>query len=361
MAWEVDFMAVGQGERSGDAIALRFGNLTGLRSEQTVLVIDGGTQESGEKLVEHIKTYYKTTRVDAVLSTHPDADHASGLSVVLESLEVGTLFMHQPWNHAEYIQHLFNDGRVTTTGLEERVWRALQNACDLEKIANRKKIPIVEPFSDEDPMVLSPSRAFYQEQLASFRCMPAQREKEASAALFELFRDLIKVVGRALESWFQETLADPDEGATSAENNSSVILLFPLGEERFLFTADAGVPALRQAAAKARALGIDLKTVKYLQIPHHGSRRNIGPTILNEIIGPVLPEGSATSKIAFVSAAKDAPKHPRKQVVNAFLRRGAKVFATRGTTVCQRSNDAPPRAGWTSVSSLDFFTGEADE
>jgi hypothetical protein len=48
MAWEVDFLAVGEGEKSGDAIAFRFGNLTGSREEQKVMVIDGGTLEAGE-------------------------------------------------------------------------------------------------------------------------------------------------------------------------------------------------------------------------------------------------------------------------------------------------------------------------
>jgi len=49
MAWEVDFLAVGEGEKSGDAIALRWGNLSGPRTEQTIFVIDGGTQDSGER------------------------------------------------------------------------------------------------------------------------------------------------------------------------------------------------------------------------------------------------------------------------------------------------------------------------
>ena len=31
MAYEIDYMAVGDGEKGGDAIALRFGNLTGPR------------------------------------------------------------------------------------------------------------------------------------------------------------------------------------------------------------------------------------------------------------------------------------------------------------------------------------------
>ena len=96
MPFEIDFMAVGEGERSGDAICLRFGNLGGSRDQQTVCVIDGGTQESGEGLVNHIRSHYGTDRVDYVFSTHPDSDHASGLCVVLESLACNTLVMHRP-------------------------------------------------------------------------------------------------------------------------------------------------------------------------------------------------------------------------------------------------------------------------
>ncbi len=361
MAWEVDFLAVGEGEKSGDAIALRWGNLSGPRTEQTIFVIDGGTQDSGERLVEHIHKFYGTTKVDAVILSHPDADHASGLAVVLEKLEVGRLFMHQPWNHADAIAHLFNDGRVTPTGIEDRAWQALAHARELEKIAERKRIPIIEPFSDSDSAVLSPSRTFYQEQLLRFRCMPEQKEKQAQAELLESFSSILRGAARALETWFKETLTDPDDEATSGENNSSVVLLLNLGDERFLFTADAGVPALEQAVSCAATRGIDLKTVKYLQIPHHGSRRNIGPTVLNKILGPILDSTSQQAKTAFVSAAKDAPKHPAKRVVNAFKRRGAKVYATQGKSIRQSSKDAPARTGWTSASELPFFDGESDD
>jgi hypothetical protein len=55
MGYEIDFLPVGEGEKSGDAIALRFGNLFGNRNEKTVVVIDGGFKETGEKLVKHIE------------------------------------------------------------------------------------------------------------------------------------------------------------------------------------------------------------------------------------------------------------------------------------------------------------------
>ena len=41
MGYEVDFLPVGDGEKSGDAISLRFGNLFGGRNEQVVIIIDG--------------------------------------------------------------------------------------------------------------------------------------------------------------------------------------------------------------------------------------------------------------------------------------------------------------------------------
>lgn len=361
MPWEVDFLAVGEGEKSGDAIALRFGNLAGPREQQTVMVIDGGTKESGEALVQHIQNCYSTNAVDVVVSTHPDMDHASGLAPVLESLNVRRLLMHQPWNHADAIKAMFSDGRVTAAGLEERVWRALQAARDLEAIALRRNIPIVEPFSDQFSAVLGPSQEFYRGQLARFRCMPEQLAKQAQARLAEALFSPIKLVSGALESWFEETLADPDDELVSGENNSSVILLLDLGGERFLFTGDAGAPALREAAARASVRGIDLQSVKYLQIPHHGSRRNIGPTILNAIVGPILSEGTPTSKTAFVSAAQDgAPEHPARKVTNAFARRGTAVYATAGLPLWLQGGGAPPRAGYSAAVPVEFFTGEDD-
>lgn len=354
MSYEVDFLAVGEGERSGDAIALRFGNLSGPRSEQKVFVIDGGTKDSGESLVAHIQQYYHTNHVDAVISTHPDADHSSGLTVVLEKLSVGCLYMHQPWNHAKELCACLDDDRVTRTGLQERAWRALQNARELENLANEKHIPIIEPFSDTHNEVLSPSKVFYEQQLANFRCMPEAGQKALLAELSEALTGFLKQAARALETWFVETLADPETDATSAENNSSVILLLQLDGQPFLFCADAGVPALTEAANRAAALGVDLRTVRHIFVPHHGSKRNVGPTILNRILGPIRAE-QTYDKTAFISAAKDGnPKHPAKKVVNALKRRGAKVYVTQGITIWQHSSDAPAR-GWSAALELPFY------
>lgn len=146
MPYEIDCIPVGEGERGGDVIAIRCGVLGGPQKQQTVIVIDGGAKESGEALVEHIKTYYGSDVVNLARSTHPDQAHASGLCVLLESPKVGGLLMHKPWEHTQEIKKMFKDGRITASGLQEKIEKSLQTASDLEAIAKRKNIPIYEPF-----------------------------------------------------------------------------------------------------------------------------------------------------------------------------------------------------------------------
>ena len=112
VGYEVDVIGVGKESKSGDAIALRWGNLHASRNEQKVVVIDGGFQESGQDVVDHIKDHYGTTSVDAVVSTHPDQDHVNGLHVVLDELTVNELWIHKPWEHNQGLAKKLMDGRV---------------------------------------------------------------------------------------------------------------------------------------------------------------------------------------------------------------------------------------------------------
>jgi len=362
MGFEIDFLPVGDGEKGGDTIALRYGKLDGSRSEQVLIVIDGGTKESGEDLVKHIIKYYKTEHVDKVISTHPDADHSSGLTVILEKLKVDCLWMHRPWEHAQVIKDAFKNGRITGKGLKESIKKSLENAYELETIAKRKEIPIFEPFSDlskkdDQLIILGPSEEFYEDLLPNFRETPEPKEAVSwPEKLVILVKEVVKWIA---ETWGMETLTDPEEGETSAENNSSTILLLPLNEKKFLFTSDAGTEALNNAINKAESLGIDLREVGFFQIPHHGSKHNVGPTILNHIIGEKLQEQKHL-KTAFVSAPKDGdPKHPSRKVINALKRRGAEAYTTKGIPICHRSPDAPDR-GWHKAEPLPFYEQVAE-
>ena len=354
MGFEIDFLAVGEGERSGDAIAMRLWK-TG--AQPAVIVIDGGTKVSGQNLVDHIKKHYNTTSVDLVIASHSDSDHTSGLTEVLDQLTVKRLWMHLPWKHAAQIEDLFRDPRVSADSVKAALRKSLENARELESIAKKKNVPITEPFSDsvngDGPLVvLSPSTKYYENLLPYFRGTPIA--KEEPGRFQKVVTAAVEAIKRLAENWGLETLTDPNENESSAENNSSVVLLVKWIDKQFLFTADAGVPALTEAINYAQAKGIDLRASGFIQIPHHGSKHNVGPSILNQVIGPKKSDESF-NKTACVSAAKDGePNHPAKKVINAFKRRGAETFATKGESLCHRSDDAPGR-GWGNATPLPFY------
>ena len=131
-------------------------------------------------------------------------------------------------------------------------------------------------------------------------------------------------------------------------------------DRRLLFTGDAGVTALSHAADRLDISPQEAE-LKFIQIPHHGSRRNVGPTILNRLVGEPLPEGQKRNISATASTAKNGePKHPRKAVMNAFTHRGITTSATRGSTLCHSYN-APAREGWNSVQPEPYHWEYDDE
>jgi len=361
VAYQVDFFPVGEGEHSGDAIALRFGDFSD-PLKTFIVVIDGGFQTSGEALVNHIVNVYGTNYVDLVISTHPDKDHSSGLSVVLEKLTVGQLWMHRPWMHTKGMSILFKDGRVTDLSVAEGIRESLEDVRYLETIANRKKIPITEPFaglvdSTKSLYVLGPTPEYYDSLLPDFRCTPAPKFADYGALARILYGTSTLAV-KVAETLGIETLAEPTEG-THAENNSSVILVFADGNDCVLFTADAGVQALEQAIGRLEASGFDFSRIRLVQIPHHGSRRNVGPAVLDRLLGPKRTDDAVVRR-AVVSVSPDGePKHPSKRVLNAFRRRGARPQGTFGR-ILMFHKDAP-RHGWNALPDLPFYMEVEDE
>jgi beta-lactamase superfamily II metal-dependent hydrolase len=355
MGYEIHFLPVGEGERSGDAIVLRFGNLGGPREQQTVVVIDAGFRESGERVVKHITGWYDTDRVDVAVSTHPDADHAAGLEVVIEKLKVDTLWMHLPWNHAANLAEAIQDGRVTDNSIRQHLRESLDTAYGLQKLAQRRKVPIVEPFagvtnSTRELTVLGPTLTFYEGLLPQFRGVPVGRGQPTFLErVKEAAQDLVE---RVAERWDYETLTD--DGETTPENESSVILLLEHDAGRMLFTGDAGIRALSDVADRLEGGGFDLSTLTFIQVPHHGSKRNVGPAILDRLVGPKRAY-DAMLKTACVSCAKGGrPKHPAKKATNAFRRRGAHVFATEGMGTVHYKNTVINTA-WTDATPLPFY------
>lgn len=350
--FEIDFLCVGRdSSRSGDAIACRYVDGKGA---QGVVVVDGGTQRSGAELVAHIKNHYGTTYVDHVVNTHPDQDHASGLSVVLQGLDVGQLWMHQPWNHSQDVLDFFHDGRMTDESLARRIGDALKAAKKLEELAQERRIPIVEPFQGAfiGPFeVLHPSKEAYQLLVPRFPTTPQSTLERLAETTRRLAKSAKAGIFSVFETWDRETLTSDAE--TSATNESSVTMYGLLAGRGVFLTGDAGIEALTASADYAEARGISLPDAHAVQIPHHGSRNNVTPEILDRILGPRVLEGTA-AKSSFVCAAKTSDTHPRRVVTNAFKRRGREVFAAKGTSYRHHYN-MPARDGWSRGSPLPFY------
>lgn len=355
MGYEVDFLPVGDGSRAGDAIALRFGNLHGPRGEQWVVIIDGGYKDDGEALVDLLYTAYGTTHADVVISTHPDQDHISGLSVVLDQLSVGTLLMHVPELHDTSLRHASFEQKAAAVG--ETFAKSLTQSEGLYDLAQRKSIDVVQPFAGlnfGDPglgvfTILGPTETYYQSLLEEMQGRDALAGSlSEKAALIHKQRG---VVSTAPESLHNEILSNTS--VTTASNNSSVIAMLEVDGRRLLFTGDAGEEALRPVVDGLLMDGISPGSMKFVQVPHHGSRKNVTPHLLDDLLGTITTEKRG---IAFASTPLTNPDHrfPAKQTTNALRRRGYPVLTTGGAAA-RHAHDAPARAGYGAAEPLPLF------
>ncbi|UUM29003.1 hypothetical protein NQU59_07955 [Acinetobacter colistiniresistens] len=59
-SYEIEFLPVGNGEKSGDCILFHYVE----DNVEKIIAYDGGTQTSGKAMVEHIKKYYGMDKID---------------------------------------------------------------------------------------------------------------------------------------------------------------------------------------------------------------------------------------------------------------------------------------------------------
>ncbi|MBZ5621231.1 MAG: hypothetical protein LAQ69_21265 [Acidobacteriia bacterium] len=363
MNCEVEFLPVGDGCKAGDAIVVRYGDANGYE----IMVIDGGNLDSGKAVVSHIQSNfgYNAVVTHAVV-THPDADHASGMREVLAGLTVKNLWLHKPWEFAAAARPYFANKSWTDQGLATEIRKEYDIVAELADTALKKNITIQQPFAGMSigPFrVVSPFQNVYPYFIPQFDRTPDPDQASIEAAGFwigkapgflaQLFEKAAAKVQKWIdESWENERLKDG--GCTSASNETSVVLYGDFGPgRRVLLTGDAGIWGLTMAKCYADKNGLALQDFMLVQVPHHGSRRNVGPTILNEILGLIKPNGTLPHSQAYVSAPKDDDTHPRKMVLNAFMRRGYKVAATQGIKIVYWGG-FPARPGYGPLSMLPF-------
>lgn len=132
----IDFFDVGQ----ADSILIR--------NQDKTMLIDAGTNETGNIVVEHLKEY-GISKIDYLIGTHPHEDHIGGLDDVINNFDIGQVYMPQI---------------TTTTKTFEDVLNAIENKN--LKITSPNKDDIIEigqanakfmttPILDRDNLNLS--------------------------------------------------------------------------------------------------------------------------------------------------------------------------------------------------------------
>jgi len=110
---QVYYLDVGQGDST--LIRTPYG--------QNVL-IDGGTNGQGENVVKYLK-HYGVKELEAVIATHPDADHIGGLDTVIDAIPVKSVYAprvsHTTKTYKDFLMAVKNRGlkiKAAKAGLE---------------------------------------------------------------------------------------------------------------------------------------------------------------------------------------------------------------------------------------------------
>lgn len=336
MPYEVDFLPVG--ESNGDAIVVRYGDDA---NGYLLHVVDGGLIQTADTIIEHIEKYYPGMYINHMVLSHADNDHACGLVGVLEHFTVKNLWMNRPWLYAEEALEHFH-GNYTLQGLIDAIKEKHPYLVELERLAIEKGTLIHDAFQGAQIgkfTVLAPSRQRYIDMLPDLDKTPTSYKADEGATKPTGILTLLAEAAKKWmdESWNIETLSENPQPPTSASNEGCVVQYAELEAGRtVLLTADVGPVGLNEAADYAQYLG--LSRPKFVQVPHHGSRHNVTPSVLNRWLGSPLNEEKKIGT-AFCSVGSKQSDYPRGQVKNAFIRRGYKVYTTRTKWVSHYSGD----------------------
>lgn len=325
----IRFFQVGTGSKGGDAILIR---LFDENDKEHLVLIDGGYKETGEAIVNYINKECSTQHIDVVFNTHPDKDHISGLMNVLgnDDITVGSLVLNRPWKDAKFTKEMFDDNRITDKSLIKRIKDAFGYADDLEQVANDREIKIYKGMEGANCYhgiitVLGPSETLYKRGLLGSEKTP---ESYIEAGLKDYIptnyseEDYVK--GRTIE-WY-------DDENTSSVNQTSLVIAFTLGNLKVLFTGDAGKEAMNSALDYYERSGGKSSDFTIVQLPHHGSRKNINPTILKRLGTPKY--------IISCPPNGESEGHPSRRLMNKILEMNpqAQIYVTKNVNFIFHKN-----------------------
>ena len=130
----VHFLDVGQGD--SEFIQL---------PEGKCMLIDAATAEYGNKIIEQIKAL-GYTKIDYLVATHPHSDHIGGMKAVVESFDIGEIYMPRAENNTKTYENLLL--AVSDKGLSINTARAGKEIFRENAITAEFLAPVKDKYED---------------------------------------------------------------------------------------------------------------------------------------------------------------------------------------------------------------------
>lgn len=310
--YEVKFFSVGNNTKGGDAIFIR---LYDKDDNVTVILIDGGYQDTGNSIISYMKELGLDT-INLMVNSHPDLDHISGLTKIMETpeIKVEKLLYNRPWRDNNIKTDLFLDGRITDISLNKRLTQNFKKAYELEQLALKKKeisgkqCEIVHPIVGNTYFgcfhILGPTADHYRKFLLLSDKTPTTEDSVEKPSYQPKKLKWNYYYGTNIP-WIQNE-------QTSEINETSIVSFLQLPDKNFLFTGDSGKVGLNSAVRYLYKTSPILNyKITHLQLPHHGSRKNIDPTIIKVI--------ASDNYIISCPPNGECEGHPSARLVNKIL------------------------------------------
>jgi len=239
----------------GDATLIIYGEVQ--------ILVDAGR---GKKVLDCLGGYlpFWDRQIELVLITHPDADHYGGFLDVFENYSVD---------------------EVVVSGLENsnQTYELLENKVG----------------GSGTKVVYATSGLKVRVGLMQFEILhPSGQFLAVNSAVISDPKDK-KVLGAFTSS--------------VDKNDFSIVAMLSLGEFDALLTGDIGSQTMKEIIDSG-----NINNVEYLKVPHHGSRNNLPPELLE----------STNPELAVISVGKNSYGHPHGEVLDLLRKEEIKTLRT---------------------------------
>jgi beta-lactamase superfamily II metal-dependent hydrolase len=264
-----------------------------------LILIDAGNYQDGQKIIDHIRKYYKNPVIDLAIVTHPGDDHYGGFIKMLEKIQ------GRYWDAIKINNFWINDPGNNHIAKNEVKWVTKQKSVNVRarsvydlgsnnlidlidslSINKEEKFSVIykHPFEDyffvpsdfDFPCfkIIGPTESYYEQLVPNFRNDALNFHEAEDDSDYNSGKDVPN--GKCLSSTLDSATDD-----TSAHNQSSLIFLFePAEGKQYLFMGDAGRDAFNNIAPHAKEC---IKNIPWIKIPHHGSKHNLDSAMINWI------------------------------------------------------------------------------